>query len=96
MHIIYVCLFVNTEYDAVKARSNLEKYGVSFKEAATSFLDDFALSMEDPSAEGESRWALIGMSNKARLLTVIYTLRRHRVRLISARKASKREAKYYA
>ena len=52
--------------------------------------------MEDPRAEGESRWLLVGMSNQARLLTVVYTLREDNPRLISARKTTTKEAKSYA
>jgi hypothetical protein len=87
---------VNIEFDEAKARANLKKHGVSFEEAATALFDERALSMEDPYAREESRCVLLGMSDLARLLTVIYTVRRHRIRLISARKASKREIKHYA
>ena len=84
------------EFDGTKARANLKKHGVSFEEAATALFDDRALSMEDTYTEGESRWLLLGMSELARVLMVVYTLRGHRIRLISARKASKREIKHYA
>ena len=84
------------EFDETKARANLKKHGVSFEEAATALFDEKALSMEDPYSRGESRCLLIGMSELARLLTVVYTFRRHRIRLISARKSSKREIKDYA
>jgi len=87
---------VEIEFDESKARANLKKHGVSFEEAATALFDERALSMEDPFTRGESRCLLIGMSELARLLTVVYTFRRHRIRLISARKASKRETKQYA
>ncbi len=53
--------------------------------------------MEDQSTEGEARWVLVGMSDEGRLLSVVYTLRDvERIRLISARKATRKEAKYYA
>jgi uncharacterized DUF497 family protein len=56
-----------------------------------------ALAQEDESSEGEARWVLIGMSANARLLTVVYTLRdENRIRLISARKATRKEASCYA
>ena len=84
------------EFDETKARANLKKHGVSFEEAATALFDDRALSMEDQYRKGESRWLLLGMSDLARVLMVVYTLRGHRIRLISARKASKREIKHYA
>ncbi len=85
------------ESDRIKAASNFNKHGVSFMEAATALLDEMALVQEDTESEGESRWILVGLSHKARLLTVVYTLRNNEViRLISARKATKKEAKYYA
>lgn len=85
------------EWDAGKAAANEEKHGVRFEEAATSLLDPMALAQEDESSEGEARWVLIGMSANARLLTVVYTLRdENRIRLISARKATRKEATCYA
>jgi len=87
---------VDIEYDPAKAASNVKKHGVSFEEAATALLDSMALAMEDPYAEGERRWVLIGMSDRARLLTVVYALRDKRIRLISARSSTKRETRTYA
>jgi uncharacterized protein len=85
------------EWDPGKAAANEEKHGVRFEEAATSLLDPMALAQEDESSEGEARWVLIGMSANARLLTVVYTLRdENRIRLISARKATRKEASCYA
>jgi hypothetical protein len=56
-----------------------------------------ALAQDDAALEGEPRWVLIGMSAQLRLLTVVYALRhQNRVRLISARKATRKEAKHYA
>jgi hypothetical protein len=56
-----------------------------------------ALAQEDASSEGEVRWVLVDMSTRARLLTVVYTLRDdNRIRLNSARKANRKEADYYA
>lgn len=90
-------MHMDIEWDPDKATSNLTKHGVSFDEAATALLDPSALAQEDPAAESESRWVLIGMTAKARLLTVVYTLRPDdRLRLISARKATRKEASCYA
>jgi uncharacterized DUF497 family protein len=71
------------------------KHGVAFAEAATCFQDQQALILED-SAEGEARWSLLGFSDRARLLTVIFTARGDKPRLISARKATARERDTYA
>jgi uncharacterized DUF497 family protein len=61
-----------------------------------SFLMKNALVMEDVASKDENRWILIGLSSEAQLLTVIYTVRDQFVRIISARKSTKKEAKYYA
>ena len=88
---------IDIEWDYAKAAANLAKHGISFEEAMTALLDPNALAQEDATASSEQRWVLVGMSAKARLLTVIYTLRTpDRIRLISARKATRRESTYYA
>ena len=85
------------EYDPEKAKTNLSKHGISFDEAATALYDPLALVQEDTDSVNEGRWILVGLSSQANLLTVVYTLRNEEViRLISARKATRREAKYYA
>ncbi len=90
-------MHIEIEWDADKAVANFKKHGVRFEEAATALLDPRALAQEDADSEGEARWVLIGMSTHARLLTVVYTLRDEtRIRLISARKATRKEAGYYA
>jgi uncharacterized protein len=90
-------MHIEIEWDAVKAAANLKKHGISFEEGATALLDPLTLAQEDDSSAGESRWVLVGMSAAARLLTVVYTLRaEERIRLISARKATRNEASFYA
>lgn len=80
-----------------KADANLSKHGVSFDEAESALLDPIALVREDGDAEGEPRWVLLGMSSQTRLLVVVYSLRDgKRIRLISARKATRIEARHYA
>jgi len=96
MHILYVYTVVEIECDPAQAVSNPKKHGVSFSEAATALLDELAVVIEDPDALGEGRWVLAGMSESTRLLSVVYTLRDDRIRLISARRATRREAKVYA
>ena len=85
-------------WDENKAASNIKKHrGVSFEEAATCLLDPMALVNEDPDAEGEQRFILIGMSNNFRLLDVCYALPdENTIRIISARKPTKREETSYA
>lgn len=87
---------MNVEFDPVKAVSNLKKHGVAFDAASAALLDPLALVIEDPDAVGEARWLLIGISDLG-LLTICYTLRdEETIRLISARKATTKEKKYYA
>jgi len=88
---------MDIEWDSAKGAANLKKHGVTFEEASTVLLDPLALAQEDALSEEESRWVVIGMSARTRLLTVVYTLRREdRIRLISARRATRREASFYA
>jgi uncharacterized protein len=90
-------MHIEIEWDANKAAANLKKHGVSFDEGASALLDPMALAQEDNSSSGEHRWVLVGMSTRARLVTVVYTLRAgDRIRLISARKATRKEASAYA
>lgn len=85
------------EFDPKKAASNLKKHSVSFEEAASCLLDPHARARNDPDAMDESRLILLGMSHVGRLLVVCYTLRGNEViRLISARKATKKEVMTYA
>jgi uncharacterized DUF497 family protein len=84
------------EFDSSKATVNLKKHGVSFQEAATCLLDPVALVMEDRDAECEQRFVLVGMSSETQLITVCYTLRGETIRIISARKTTKKEGGQYA
>lgn len=83
------------EFDSVKAHSNLQKHGVSFAHAEQALRDDHAVTIEDPDAMGEQRFLTLGMDALGRVLVVCHTQRDERTRLISARKASKNEAKNY-
>ena len=87
---------MEVEFDPLKAKSNLKKHSVSFEEAITALLDERANWIEDPDSLGENRWVLRGLSSRDNLLTVVITLRWDRFRVISARKATKTEARYYA
>ena len=85
------------EFDPKKAASNLKKHRVSFEEAASCLLDPLARVRGDPDAVDELRLILLGMSHAGRLLAVCYPLHRdEEIRLISARKATKKEVTNYA
>lgn len=84
------------EWDAEKAKANLRKHGVSFEDAATVFLDPLALTFRDPyHSGGEEREITIGHSTTRQVVWVAHCLRENRVRIISARKATRRERKQY-
>jgi len=84
------------EWDPRKAASNLTKHGVSFVEAVTVFRDPQARIVPDPRhSVGEERLAILGQSERGRLLSVMFTERGTRIRLISARKATRRERNDY-
>jgi uncharacterized DUF497 family protein len=89
-------------WDDRKALSNLEKHGVSFEEAETVFADPNALEWDDlHHSEAERRLKRLGLSVRRRVLILVYTLRRLKdgektIRIISARRASRKERKAYA
>jgi len=87
------------EWDPAKDAANQEKHGVSFDEAKTAFLDDFARVIADPEhSDLEERYVLLGMSIKLNILVVChcYFEKESIVRIISARKADPSERAQYA
>jgi hypothetical protein len=89
------------EWDASKAATNLRKHGVSFGEAATVFADPDALDGPDlPHSAQEARFLRLGRSLTGRVLMVAYTVRGmsndEKIRIISARRASRKERATYA
>jgi hypothetical protein len=84
------------EWDAEKAKANLRKHDVSFEDAATVFLDPLALTFPDPDhSGGEKREITIGHSARHRVVFVSHCQRGNRMRIISARKATRGERKQY-
>jgi uncharacterized DUF497 family protein len=85
------------EWDATKAKANLAKHGVSFDEGLTVFSDPLARLLDDPDhSRDEARFILLGESTARRCLAVAFTDRRpDRIRLISARKATRLERRQY-
>jgi len=84
------------EWDKNKAHSNLHRHKITFDEASTVFKDTVSLTIDDPlHSQDENRLILVGMSYKNRLLVVIHTERGNNIRIISARKASKKERSLY-
>lgn len=85
------------EWDNNKERQNQQKHKISFEEAATLWTDPLSLIAPDPShsSEEERQW-IIGESYRGRILVVVYTLRGEKIRIISARRATKQERDNYA
>lgn len=84
------------EWDAEKAKRNLRKHGISFEDAATVFLDPLALTFPDPDqSTGEEREITIGYSSRQQVVFVSHCQRANRIRIISARKATRGERKQY-
>ena len=84
------------EWDDAKARTNLEKHGVSFEEAQTVFDDPHAGIRDDPDhSVGEVREVIVGFSERERLLLVSFTQRAEIIRIINARFATRRERRIY-
>lgn len=83
-------------WDPKKAKTNLDKHGVSFDEASSVFYDPFAKLGHDPDhSDKEDRYILIGHSQKNNLLFVVHVSKENEstIRIISARKATKKEKK---
>ena len=85
---------MEAEWDPAKARANLHKHGVRFAAAVTALEDVRAISIRDEH-EDEECWISIGMDSLGRILVIVYTWREELVRLISARTATRREARQY-
>jgi uncharacterized DUF497 family protein len=89
------------EWDPKKAKENLRKHRISFERAATIFRDPQALSIFDVAhSQDEDRWVTLGLDSSGNLLVTIHTFHAlddssRRVRIISARKANKKEARQY-
>jgi uncharacterized DUF497 family protein len=88
---------VEFEWGLSKATKNEKKHGINFSEATTVFGDPLELTISDPEhSSGEFRVLSIGKSTAGNLLVVSYTERQqNRIRIISARKATRQEQKYY-
>lgn len=84
------------DWNPDKAALNFEKHGISFQEAATVFNDPLSMTFPDPDHSiGESRYVIIGLSRFGELLVIAHTDREEKVRIISARKATRQEKRFY-
>jgi uncharacterized protein len=84
------------EWSLEKAKINRQKHGASFEEAMTVFRDVLSRTIADPDHSGdEQRFVTLGLSSRRRLLAVIHTDSGKRIRLISARRATRAERRTY-
>jgi uncharacterized DUF497 family protein len=84
------------EWDQRKDSANRRKHGVGFAEASTVFDDPLSIAIPDPDHDiDEERFVIVGMSSKRSLLIVVHTISGERIRLISARSATKHEKRNY-
>ncbi|NJL90675.1 MAG: BrnT family toxin [Coleofasciculaceae cyanobacterium SM2_1_6] len=84
------------EWNPDKANLNLKKHDVSFSEASTVFNDSLSMTFPDPDhSYGEERYVIIGLSSANRILVVFHTDRADRIRIISAREATRNEQRFY-
>lgn len=89
---------ISFEWDSHKYQSNIKKHGISFDEAKSVFYDEMAvLFFDEDHSDSEERYILLGTSEKLRILIVCHcTIDENKIiRIISARKATKNESKYY-
>jgi len=90
---------IKFEWSSAKATANQKKHGVSFEEAQSVFYDEFAVQFfdDEESSTSEDRFLMLGMSAGARVLIVCHCERDsgNAIRIISARKATKAECKFY-
>jgi hypothetical protein len=89
---------ISFEWDEAKNLVNIDKHGVSFSEAKSVFYDENAIQyFDDGHSEDEDRFLMLGLSNQLRMLLVVHSFRGEDsvIRIISARKATKRESMRY-
>jgi uncharacterized DUF497 family protein len=89
---------INFEWDSAKATTNLKKHNVSFEEAKSVFYDEFAVQFfDEENSDDEDRFLMLGVSSLVKLLIVSHCERGRGdvIRIISARKASKKESTFY-
>lgn len=92
---MHIFCAVDFEWDNAKAASKAKKHGVRFSEAVVALQDDAAVTVDDPDSEGEERFVSIGADDRGRMLVTIFAYREDAIRIISSRRASKKERKVY-
>jgi len=88
-------LYMDINWDPKKAETNYRKHKIRFSDAETVLFDPMALTVDDLDVDQEKRCVTIGSDALGRVLVVVYTYRADSIRIISARKATSKERKYY-
>ena len=91
MYIIYMQII----WDPNKAEINFKKHKIRFSDAEMVLYDPFAMTLEEHDIDNEQRFVTIGTDAIGRIITVVYSYRSDTIRLISTRKATQTERKYY-
>ena len=86
---------IKTTWDPAKAESNFRKHKIRFSDAEAALFDPMALTIEDETTESEQRFVSVGADALNRVAVVVYTYRGDNIRLISARRATRRERRAY-
>lgn len=87
---------MNFEWNTEKAEKNIRKHGIPFKEALTAFQDTLSVTYPDMDhSADEDRYLIIGLSSLGNVLVISHTFRDDNIRIISARKATKKERYFY-
>ena len=82
-------------WDPNKAKINFQKHKIRFSDAEFVLFDPYTLTIEDITSEGKQRHVTIGMDLLGRIVVVVFTYRGNKIRLISARRAIKKERQHY-
>ena len=82
-------------WDPQKAKANFRKLRIRFSDAETVLFDPMTLTIEDQIINQEQRFLSVGSDALGRILVIVYTYHGDTIRLISARKATSKERKYY-
>lgn len=83
-------------WDPLKAAANFKKHGIRFAEAVSALYDPLGIKLSELDSDGETRLVVLGTDDRGRILVVVYTHRGEIARLISARRATRREIAIYA
>jgi uncharacterized DUF497 family protein len=85
---------MNYQWDLKRAETNRKKHGIRFSDAVSVFSDERMITIEDDDPD-EQRFVAVGMDAFGRILVVVYSWRSEEIRIVSARRATKRERRQY-